>query len=235
MMRSPGKVAPVAVALVLVLGAGLTGCTPPPGPTADYRFQDSLATSVGSAPDLLMYSGSPVYKTETVNGSARRVLTFAAGNGPILAPSYPTAKFEVYSMAVRFRFADVSGYRRVFDVKGSFVESGLYIRDGALAFYPKAQGTATPVKANQYVQVVLTRTTAGWVTGYVTGTQQFQFPDRAGDAMIDSDLFFGIRLIWFIDNKEGGSAHNEESSGAVARIRLWDRALSANEVAELGR
>jgi hypothetical protein len=69
----------------------------------------------------------------------------------------------------------------------------------------------------------------------VNGTQQFQFPDRINDAVIDDDLFWGIRLIWFIDNKEGGTVHTEESSGAVARIRLWDRALSANEVAKLGR
>jgi hypothetical protein len=234
-MRSRITGAPLA-ALALLVGSGLlAGCTPPPGPTADYRFQNSMASSVGSPADLVMFSGSPVYKTETVGGATRRVLTFGAGNGPALLPSYPTTKYDVYSMAVRFRFDAVSGYRRILDLKGGASESGLYVRDGKLAFYPHALGTAAPIQVGKYAQVVLTRGAAGTVTGYVNGAKQFQFADTANNAVIDNDLFFGIRLIWFVDNKRGGIAQNEESSGAVARIRLWDRVLSANEVADLGR
>jgi hypothetical protein len=41
-------------------------------------------------------------------------------------------------------------------------------------------------------------------------------------------------LRWFADNSVGGGT-GEESGGAAARIRLWNRALSAGEVANLSR
>ena len=238
-MRSRRKAFPLsAVVLVAVATVGLTGCTPP-GPTADYRFQDTMASSVGTPPALLNYTdpaNSPnAFATETVDGSSRRVLRFAQGNGLAFGPSYPTVEFDVYTMAVLFRFDSISGYRRVLDVKGGFSESGLYTLGGNLNFYPRAIGSGAPVAANTYVQVVLTRSGGGIVTGYVNGVRQFQFTDTQNEAVISNDLFSGIRLYWFFDNEYGGTVHDEESAGAVARIRLWNRALGGSEVASLGR
>jgi hypothetical protein len=93
-------------------------------------------------------------------------------------------------------------------------------------------GTTAPIVANSYVQVVLTRDSAKKITGYVDGVQQFQFTDTA-----DEGVVYGIdggSLIWFQDNTQG-TGTNEESSGSVARIRLWNRALSASEISNLRR
>ena len=68
------------------------------------------------------------------------------------------------------------------------------------------------------------------VTGYVDGVEQWQVPDSAGVAVINQEN----TLRFFRDNDTGG-ATNEHSAGAVARIRLFDRPLSATEVQHLGQ
>jgi hypothetical protein len=78
--------------------------------------------------------------------------------------------------------------------------------------------------------VVLTRNAAGNVVGYVNGVRQFSFSDTANRAVIDGN----DTLRYFKDNVSGGSG-GEHSAGSVARIRLYDRALSADQVAALDR
>ena len=80
--------------------------------------------------------------------------------------------------------------------------------------------------AGQWVQVALTRSLGGEVAGYVDGVQQFDVVDDAGNGVIsDADV---LRL--FRDDARG-----EESSGAVARFRLFNGPLSAEQVQALGR
>jgi outer membrane protein assembly factor BamB len=202
------------------------------GATADYQFQNTFASSVSPAPALQPF-GTVVcvneFPTETVDGSSRRVFCFPQGEGLLLQPATSTVTSTVYTMAVLFRFDSVTGYRRVFDVKSGASDSGLYVRDGKLAFYPLAEAASASVAANDWVQVVLTRDGAKNVTGYVDGVQQFRFTDTNDDAALASDA-----LRWFADNTAGGVT-GEESGGAAARIRLWNRALSANEVSKLAR
>jgi hypothetical protein len=237
-MRASRRTLLVPAVVVAVATLGMAGCTPS-GPTADYRFQNSLASSVGSPPDMISYTkpsnAASTFVSEVVDGTTRKVLRFPQGNGLTFGPSYPTVDFTTYSVATLFRFDTVTSYRRVLDVKGGFAESGLYNRNGSLDYYPLASGSGAPIVANQYVQVVLTRDSAKKVTGYVNGVQQFSFTDSTDEAVISSDLFTGIRLYWFSDNQYGGTVHTEESAGAVARIRLWNRSLSAGEVSGLSR
>ena len=88
-----------------------------------------------------------------------------------------------------------------------------------------SSGSSVSISDNTYVQVVLTREANGVVTGYVNGTQQFQFTDTSGIAIIDGNN----SLRFFRDD---GS---EASAGSVARIRIYNGALSATQVAALDR
>jgi len=124
-----------------------------------------------------------------------------------------------------FRFDEISGYRRIVDFKDPPVDNGLYGLDGFLNFFDSAIGASAVIPAATYVQVVLTRDGSGQVVGYVNGAQQFAFPDSGNDGVV-----VGNTLRFF---KDDGSS--EESAGAVARIRLFDTALSAAEVAALDR
>lgn len=195
---------------------------------ADYRFQGTLASSTPGAGPLTELGEVPTaFNTERVNGASRRVLQFACNAG-VQAPigNLPN---DSYSIAVLFRFADTAGYNRIVDFKNGVGDNGLYVLGGALNFYPLITGPTVQFEEGRYSQVVLTRTAAGSVTGYVDGVEAFTFDDAGGLAVIDdADV-----LRFFRDNDGGGGPTTEASSGGVARIRLFDTPLSAAEVAGL--
>ena len=191
---------------------------------ADYRFNDSLSSSVGGANPLTNVGPGNTFSTEAVRGKGDRVLAFPQGSGlslvdPGLVPN------DNYSVVLAFRFADLTGnYDRILDTNGE-TDHGLYRHLGALAFHDSEsvnhEGPGDVFEAGEYLEVGFTRDSDDRITGYVNGAQQFRYTDTNPDenALLGSD---GLRF--FLD--DGG----EEAPGAVARIRLFDRALSAAEV-----
>lgn len=222
---------PVATLGDIPTGSG--GPPPPPPPaqagipglTADYQFQGSLGSSCCSAPELLTL-GTTGFGMDRVNGPERAVMTFTEGSGLRLSPASSVIPSDSYTIAVLFRFATVSGFRRLIDFKDGSSDSGLYVHDGSLNFYTVTGAEGGSIAANSYVQVVLTRDRDGTVVGYLDGARQFVFADTQGAAVIAAANV----LRFFRD--DGTSEH---SAGAVARLRLFDRPLSADEVAALDR
>ena len=89
------------------------------------------------------------------------------------------------------------------------------------------QGTKAPIVAGQYEQIVLTRSAGGKLVGYVNGAKQFGLADKAtGYGVIDANA----TLRFFIDDNV---VPGEASSGAVARIRIYNGVLSAKAVKAL--
>ena len=201
---------------------------------ADYRFQNKLSTSVGNAPALKEIGPRDnTFTTATVDGVSRKVLSFPRGNGLLLPPRNDNTSVvpnNTYTIVVLFELNDVSNFRRVVDFKNGTSDNGLYVQNGRLRFFPGSSGT-TPIVANRYVQVVITRDLSGLVKGYVDGAKQFEFSDAtAQDAIISNKN----TLRFFKDNTSGGTA-GEDSAGSVARIRLYDSALSETDVGKLDR
>ena len=201
----------------------------PPRPcrraTADYYFQGSLESSLGTAPDLVeVEEGSSVFTVDGRTGVT--VLRFAGGRGLALAPTTRVIRSSGYSIEVLFRFDLLDGYRKVIDFKNGSTDDGLYVLDGCLIFFPKEQDALTRIGSDSYVQVVLTRDAADRVVGYVDGVRQFAFDDRGGLAKVGGS----DSLRFFVDDV---TTTGEWSSGAVSQIRLFDQALTANEVALL--
>ena len=198
--------------------------------TADYRFAGSYASSVAGAPALApLGPGANAFAAETVLGTSQQVLRFPEGNGVSLTPTTGVVPSDSYTIAVLARLSTTSGYRRYVDFKNGTADTGLYDLDGTLDFYSYGSGTLSPIQPDAYAVVVLTRSAAGQLVGYVNGVQQFAFDDAAaGDGVISPDAV----LRFFRDNETG--ANTEHSAGAVARIRLWDGPLSPVEVAALG-
>lgn len=195
-----------------------------PAAPADYRFQGSLGSRGGAAPDLVeLGEGAIAFTDEGMIG--RSVLSFARGSGLSFTPTGVIEGTE-YTIEVLFRFDRVDGYRKIIDFGDGSDDNGVYMLDGCLNFHPRRPRAHIPIEADSYVQVVLTRDASARVVGYVDGIRQFAFRDTAALAEIASQT-----LRFFVDDSATGG--EESSSGAVSQIRLYDRPFTANEVAAL--
>ncbi len=212
-----------AVGLVLALVGVHLAVTAPSAAAAtlvaDYRFQDSLASTGGSAPALTS-SGSTSFIDEVINRQKRRALRFPTGSSLSLQTS-GVVPSNSYSIAMLFRFEAITQERRLIDFKTPAANEGLYLLHGQVYYYPAA-ATGPVVAANEYVQVVVTRDASNATTLYVAGSQISSFSDTSSYGVISGGV-----LRFFKD--EG----NQDAPGAVARIRVWDGPLSAAEVSAL--
>jgi concanavalin A-like lectin/glucanase superfamily protein len=191
----------------------------------DYRFEGTLGSSCCGAPPLTDL-GPNSFATETVGSTSRTVLRFPLSSGVSLPAGVIAA--DSYSIAVQFRLEEITGFRRLVDLSTSTSDRGLYNLSGQLNFYPIATGSTfpAPIQANEYAHVVLTRDAAGEVRGYVDGNEEIGFTDSFGDAVFPP----GTDVRFFKDDAVVGG---EESAGAVARIRVYDGALTPAEVADI--
>lgn len=194
---------------------------------ADYRFQDSYASSVGSAPALAPNLPGQSFSTESLNGVARRVLNFPIGAGVELSTAGLIANNQ-YSIAMLVRIEDSVGYIKCIDVSNGAVEEGLYVHNGRLEYYPiPTSSPIAPIGSGSYHQIVLTRSTAGVLSGYVDGRLMFSDQDAEDISLIDA----GANRIRFMIDDEITLA--EESAGSLARLRIWNHVLTPAEVAAL--
>lgn len=193
---------------------------------ADYQFQNTRNSSVGSPPALADL-GTNSFSSATVDSTSTTVLTFSQNDGLSLSSTSGVVPNGTYTIVMLFSIQSTSGYRRILDFKNGSSDNGLYANNGYLYFYPPASASSASISANTYVQLVITRDSSGTVTGYVDGAQQFQFSDSSNHGVIDSNN----TIRFFRDD----NSSSEASAGAVARIRIYDGALTATQVAALSR
>jgi Concanavalin A-like lectin/glucanases superfamily len=199
---------------------------------ADYQFQGDFSSSAGSGADLSPLGNANQFPTETVGCNQSKVLTFPKGSGlQVAKPGGPTADSD-YSLVMLFRLSDLSGYRAIFhpdSQSGGFnSDNGLYERNGQLALYdggPFLSPTAV-IKPNTYAEVALTFDDSKSVP-----TRVFFNGSLAVEHEADSTAFYANVLRFFKDND--GSNGDEDSAGAVARIRVFSGALLPAEVASI--
>jgi len=195
-----------------------------PGLRADYRFQNTLLSSVGNPP-ALSNLGSNAFVTATVDGLPRTVLTFGFNDGLLLQPGQSVIPSNVYSVVILAALEDVSYYRRLLGFQAIGTDEGWYVHNGRLSYWPVLDGSIEAVAAGQFVQFALTRAADGTVRGYMGGSAAIQFPDAIGSVGPGAD---GV-LRFFADNTTYASA------GQAARIRIYDVALTDAQVAALDR
>ena len=209
--------------------AGPIGGPPPPRPEADYRFQDSLASSVPGAPVLRNLDGPTPneFGQEVVDGHNRRVLQFDEGGGLRLGNVTSLVAANKYTISIQFRLDATTSYARVLTLKPDSnvnADTGLYVQDDDLVWYDRRYPDLATVIPDQWVTATVTRSANGVVRGYIRDVQVFSFNDFNSRAVIDAN-----RIIRFFRDND----NSEESSGAVARIRLWDEVLTPDQVAHL--
>jgi hypothetical protein len=198
-----------------------------PGTTrADYRFQNTLASSVGTPPDLTLISTGQFYTNIAVDGVTHTVLRFPSGKSLQLQPTTTVFPSNGYTVVILFRFDAVTSWRRLLDTKNAVGDQGLYVQDGRLNLYPASIVSGICITNNTWHQVVVTRNTAGTVNIYSDGVLRLTYNDAATSYLAVSSA---ASMRFFKDDSA------EESAGFVARIRNFATALSPSEVIALDR
>ncbi len=129
---------------------------------------------------------------------------------------------STYTIALRFSFDAVTGYRRIIDYKNRSSDTGVYNYAGQAEFFPYLLAPNVVYAPGQLALSIFTRDAAGLFSAYVDGVPQYSFLDTQNDAIVDASntvIFFQDDLV----------VANEASSGFVNYIATWDRALTAQE------
>ena len=193
---------------------------------ADYKFNGNRRSTSPAAPALfdIGSGGTSTFATENVDGTNRTVLQFPDGNGLQLIDASNVIPRNRYTIVVKFRFDTVNSFNRVIDFSRALSDAGPYVYNGRFVFYPNQIDTVVTIDPDEWVNVVLTRSQAGRLRGYVDGNQVFDFTDTTAGKLNDLNT-----LRFFRDND-----NREETSGAVSRIRLYNDGMTPAQVIALG-
>jgi len=191
---------------------------------ADYQFQNNYKSSLPNVPDLQSI-GQSFFKKVEFNGNNITVLKFEAGTAISLENCSQVIPQNKYSIVVLFYVENNEGYKRIIDFKNRKSDTGLYTHGTNIKFYDIQEGTGNHVLSNKFIQVAITRDENKNVNCYIDNNREITFFDHDDLAVIDLDNV----LSFFRDD------NNEHSAGAVARIRLYDNALSSAEIESLNR
>jgi hypothetical protein len=197
-----------------------------PTPVADYVFNGNLTSAVAGAPALTVVGSGTAFASETVIGSARPVLTFPVGTGLALAPTTSVLTSSgVYTVMMLVRLdGNIYDISKYLDFNNLADNEGLYAYAGKLGFYNAAYSNAHVITTG-YLEVALTRDANSDVVGYLFADPLFTYNDSlALIAVVGS----GHTLNFFLDDVITNNL--QASAGAVARIRVWNSALSADEI-----
>ena len=201
------------------------------GPTHQYSLNGSYADDFGGPP-LVGQGGT------FVAGGYR----FGANQGFTLDAAMPRA---VYTVDLEFAFDKLGGWQKILDFESLGPDTGFYSYDTGLQYVivggTDFMTTEPRLRPGVVARVTSTRNAAGKVSLYVNGllargaratmpappnqpSTMFEFDDTVPVAALTSD-----RAYFFMDDAATGSS--EAGTGVVRRIRIWDIALSAAQVA----
>lgn len=188
---------------------------------ADYRFNGDLDSTGVSAPSLTDL-GANGFSTAIMDGLPKSVFDFATGTGLSLDVSTLPDK-DSYTFVSLFQFDQApGGYQRILQTKNFTTDAGLYWRsDTALQFYAQTPGPTGAHQLGRFEQVVLVNN-HGSLSGYVDGALQFSTISDASVSAANLMQFFRDESV-------------ENTSGQVARLRIFSTALTPSEVAGLDR
>lgn len=190
-----------------------------PSPIHRYRLDGTYADDDGG-PALVPQGGS-------FDAGGYR---FGMNQGLGLSSAMPVA---IYTVDIKLAFDVMMDWRKILDFKSLKDDSGLYVHNSTFAFVEDAGNqvfVSSPplLTAGTPFEVTLTRDTDGTVIGYLNRSMQFSIADRLGAGTFsDPNAFadFGV------DDMPTGQ--QEASSGEIREIRIWDVALSSDQISQL--
>ncbi len=198
---------------------------------ATYTFNNTLNAlqpGVGAltAVDPL---GTSDFETATVFGNDQTTYHFDGAATPV--DDQGGLQFDTtglispneYSVEMVVELTGSTGWRRLLDSLDRQSDDGLYIDpSNNLDSFPSG-GAGSPFTANTFFDIFVTVDPTNTVTGYFSGVQQFSETSTSLDIATNT-------LGFFLDNVVGGG-QGEWSSGNVALIKVFNTALTSDQVA----
>ena len=197
---------------------------------ADYRFNGNLKSSIKGAPRLRNVGEGNTFVVSRVPGEGRtKVLKFPNGNG-LEVDTDGLVPSKRYSVVMTFKLASAGtdDYARILNptLPADDNDAGLYLYNDYLLWYQATggiNGTEGRVTAGKFIEVAFTRSGGDRLRVYIDGQRDISYLDTEQFGVIQNHS-----LRFFVDN-----SNNETSAGKVARIRLWNDALSAKKVKKI--
>lgn len=196
---------------------------------ADYRFNGDFSDALGISPALTeLDPGSGAWVTAQIDGLPVQHRLFLEGTGYELS-TLGLVNNDEYTISMLLELDQTDSYAKFLDVSGRNSDTGLYAQSNTLRLYTGGSGLANAFPPDRYVQATLTRDATHTVVGYVDGIEQFSLFD---DPMDPVALISVENLLTFLRDDDS-TGNSENSAGHIARIRIFDTALDATEVAAL--
>jgi Concanavalin A-like lectin/glucanases superfamily len=226
LVRRRGTVA-LLVAIVMVLGS--LGATAVAKLRADYRFEGNLRSAVGTVGKLVEEGPGGTFVTKRVLGSRQGVWKWPEGTGLRLNDAVKAvgSATEDYTMVMLLRLDSVGSYRKLIHLGAIDDDSGFYVYSRTLLAYPQDVESTRAISRDVWHQVVITRDDEGKERFYVDGDLVLRENDPDDEQVLGPDGF-----IRFLIDDEG--TMDEESGGMIARLRIYNDALSAKQARKLG-
>lgn len=193
-----------------------------------YNLENTLNEVNGNGPELTVLGNFGQFVVEElseINHNTKTVYRFEKNSG-LQFNNTAASNFmgEEYSIELYFVFDELTSWKRVIDWKNRQSDNGAYIYYGQLNFYNIVTSGEAPVEQGEYTYYVVTRKAASKeVLIYTDAMVMVTFTDDLNDAVISDD---GV-LNFFHDDLV---VMDEASPGAVAMIKLYNYALSQEEI-----
>ena len=218
------QVGQTVVAWIFLLALSITPAGAAATLVADYRFEESLKSSVPGVPDLVLEgaSSAPFAPVTNLFGSDHLALDLVGSSGLRLDTAGKVAS-NAYTAVLLFAPHTTAGYGVLFDPKDGPATQGWFTQNGVVIFNPGNAGGAAVLEPEKFIQLTLVKS-GGVVRAYADGVRQFELVDGDNRAEIGAN-----GVVHFLRQADGSYA----VGGRVARIRLYNGAMSDAEVAAL--
>ena len=215
--------------LLIVASGALSSSACVAAQLADYAFDGNLSSDVGVAPDLVYLGSAESYATVMIDGNSVSVLDFELGSGLRFASGGP---MDEYTVAMRIRLDANPSWQKLVDVTDLANDEGMYLFNNFAEYFGATPSpdynSAWEVSDTEFFQLLLSRRAAdGMVRVFIDGVEQFSFEDTGDLALVDTSG----NMHFLVDDTQ--TSMTENPAGQVDRIRIWDVALSDEEIAEL--
>jgi len=210
---------------VASLGGFVTPAAVFPSPStlvADYQFQDTLASSITGAPDLVSSASDQVGFADSPELAGKRTLRYNPGSG-LLLDLLGIVDPAHYSVVVAFAPASTAGYVRIVDPKNPTQTQSWFLVNGGFNYLPFGMVSTAQVIPGVFTEVAFV-VDGDFVTAYSDGDLVARLVDPNHYSTLGAD-----GILNFFRQSDG----NYASGGNVSRIRVYNGALNETDIAQM--